>query len=391
MRDARIEHVVLRRPDLRTRFPRRFAARLEGRTVLAVERRAKYLLVPVSSGETLIMHLGMSGSFRIETGTDGGDRVERDRHDHVIFDLSSGAAVVFNDPRRFGFMDLAAPGSADGSPHDQHARTRAAVSGVRRAGARPRVRGKEDVAQGSAPGSTRRRWSRQHLCQRSAARGRAVARAAGENDRDTSGHAARRRVSADGGDQAGAGARDRARLRRQLPWRAVSRLRPRGRTMPPARLRRHRLPPHAGRPIDVLLPQLPAMKRSDARDGRAIDDRPRARRSAAGLHEARRRKGSGSGHVSAKAHRSPDVRSRVPPLRLRRAQARPPRVRRSTTPVLAGLRPFELSLPAGLFSLRIGASRGRGGIHARLQMRTSESIQIPVRRATCFARRRLCA
>ena len=259
MRDARIEHVVLRRPDLRTRFPRRFAARLEGRTVLAVERRAKYLLVPVSSGETLIMHLGMSGSFRIETGTDGGDRVERDRHDHVIFDLSSGAAVIFNDPRRFGFMDLARPGSADGSPHDQHARTRAAVSGVRRTGARPRVRGKEDVAQGSAPGSTRRRWSRQHLCQRSAARGRAGARAAGENDRDTSGYAARRRVSADSGDQAGAGARDRARLRRQLPWRAVSRLRPRGRTMSPARLRRHRLPPHAGRPIDVLLPQLPAL------------------------------------------------------------------------------------------------------------------------------------
>jgi formamidopyrimidine-DNA glycosylase len=116
MRDARIEHVVLRRPDLRTRFPRRFAARLEGRTVLAVERRAKYLLVPVSSGETLIMHLGMSGSFRIETGTDGSDRVERDRHDHVSFDLSSGAAVVFNDPRRFGFMDLAPPGRLTAHP-----------------------------------------------------------------------------------------------------------------------------------------------------------------------------------------------------------------------------------------------------------------------------------
>jgi formamidopyrimidine-DNA glycosylase len=116
MRDARIEHVVLRRPDLRTRFPRRFAARLEGRTVLAVERRAKYLLVRVSSGETLIMHLGMSGSFRIETGTDGGARVERGRHDHVIFDLSSGTAVVFNDPRRFGFMDLAAPGRLPAHP-----------------------------------------------------------------------------------------------------------------------------------------------------------------------------------------------------------------------------------------------------------------------------------
>jgi formamidopyrimidine-DNA glycosylase len=70
MRAARIDRVVLRRPDLRTRFPRRFAARLEGQTVRAVERRAKYLLVPIASGETLIL-------------------------------------IVFNDPRRFGFMDLA--------------------------------------------------------------------------------------------------------------------------------------------------------------------------------------------------------------------------------------------------------------------------------------------
>jgi formamidopyrimidine-DNA glycosylase len=108
MREARLERVILRRPDLRTRFPRRFVARLEGRTVLAVERRAKYLLVPVSSGETLIMHLGMSGSFRVAVGSSRNDRASHDRHDHVIFELSSGATVVFNDPRRFGFMDLVA-------------------------------------------------------------------------------------------------------------------------------------------------------------------------------------------------------------------------------------------------------------------------------------------
>ena len=108
MRGAQIERVVLGRPNLRTRFPRRFAARIEGRTILDVNRRAKYLLVPLSSGETLIMHLGMSGSFRVESG-----RVRagsRDRHDHVIFHLSNGAAVVYNDPRRFGFMDLIAAG-----------------------------------------------------------------------------------------------------------------------------------------------------------------------------------------------------------------------------------------------------------------------------------------
>ena len=114
MREARIDRVLLRRPDLRTRFPRRFIARLEGTTVRAVNRRAKYLLVPVSSGETLVMHLGMSGSFRVEIdGVDGDNATDAawlpatlDRHDHVIFSLSTGASVVFNDPRRFGFMDL---------------------------------------------------------------------------------------------------------------------------------------------------------------------------------------------------------------------------------------------------------------------------------------------
>jgi formamidopyrimidine-DNA glycosylase len=120
MREARIDRVLLRRPDLRTRFPRRFIARLEGTTVRAVNRRAKYLLVPVSSGETLVMHLGMSGSFRVEIkainaidAVDGDDAMDAapltatfDRHDHVIFSLSTGARIVFNDPRRFGFMDL---------------------------------------------------------------------------------------------------------------------------------------------------------------------------------------------------------------------------------------------------------------------------------------------
>jgi formamidopyrimidine-DNA glycosylase len=116
MRDARIERVTLRRPDLRTRFPKRFAARLGGQTVLGVERRAKYLLVPLSSGETLIMHLGMSGSFRVVTDESGGNLARPDRHDHVVFDLSTGASVLFNDPRRFGFMDLARAGELSSHP-----------------------------------------------------------------------------------------------------------------------------------------------------------------------------------------------------------------------------------------------------------------------------------
>lgn len=103
MARKRFTRVIVRRPDLRTAFPHRFAVRLAGQTALAVNRRAKYLLIPLSSGETLVMHLGMSGSFEIDVErTDPEDA----RHDHVVFQMSSGTVVTFNDPRRFGFMDL---------------------------------------------------------------------------------------------------------------------------------------------------------------------------------------------------------------------------------------------------------------------------------------------
>ena len=101
--NARIDAVDLRRPDLRTAFPRRFRARLAGQTVVSLMRRAKYLLAQLSSDETLVMHLGMSGSFHVDAPE---ARRERDRHDHVVFHLASGAVITFNDPRRFGFMDL---------------------------------------------------------------------------------------------------------------------------------------------------------------------------------------------------------------------------------------------------------------------------------------------
>jgi formamidopyrimidine-DNA glycosylase len=108
---SRFRAVVVRRPDLRIPFPHDFSARVSGQTALSVERRAKYLLVPLSSGDTLLMHLGMSGSFRVDADGDGDDRPESfasRRHDHVVFRMSSGAIVTFNDPRRFGFMDLVA-------------------------------------------------------------------------------------------------------------------------------------------------------------------------------------------------------------------------------------------------------------------------------------------
>jgi formamidopyrimidine-DNA glycosylase len=106
MRGARFRRVIVNRPDLRIPFPERFAQRLRGQSVVAVERRGKYLALLISSGESLVMHLGMSGWFYLSAT---GDRSrEPDPHDHVIFVMSSGKTVVFNDPRRFGFMDLAA-------------------------------------------------------------------------------------------------------------------------------------------------------------------------------------------------------------------------------------------------------------------------------------------
>ena len=114
MRGAKFRRVVVNRPNLRIPFPERFAGRLRGKTAAGVLRRGKYLVVPLSSGETLIMHLGMSGWFHVAPI---GDRTrEADPHDHVVFVMSSGQTVVFNDPRRFGFMDLAAAGEAEAYP-----------------------------------------------------------------------------------------------------------------------------------------------------------------------------------------------------------------------------------------------------------------------------------
>ncbi len=98
---ARFVEVVTRRPDLRTAFPADFAGRLEGRTVRSLQRRGKYLIAELSSGELLVMHLGMSGWFRV-----AGEAEPAEPHDHVVFRMSSGATIVFNDPRRFGSMAL---------------------------------------------------------------------------------------------------------------------------------------------------------------------------------------------------------------------------------------------------------------------------------------------
>ena len=110
---ATIDAVDQRRPDLRFPFPVEFAARLTGRRVDTLERRAKYLLAGLDDGRVLVMHLGMSGSFRIEArdaavvpGAFHHPRSARETHDHVVLALSNGMRVVYNDPRRFGFMLL---------------------------------------------------------------------------------------------------------------------------------------------------------------------------------------------------------------------------------------------------------------------------------------------
>jgi formamidopyrimidine-DNA glycosylase len=115
MQGARFERVTLHRGDLRTPFPRRFRARLEGASVDELTRRAKYLLARLSSGETLLMHLGLSGSFRVEFDG-GGDADAAGLHDHAVFEMSSGATVFFNDPRRFGMIDLVPAGRLETHP-----------------------------------------------------------------------------------------------------------------------------------------------------------------------------------------------------------------------------------------------------------------------------------
>jgi len=116
MEGARIMRVEARRPDLRQPLPRDFAKRLEGQTVTGIGRRAKYLTADLASGDVLLMHLGMSGSFRVSHKPHAGEgreeapgkfhhaRPAADAHDHVVFHMSSGATVTFNDPRRFGLM-----------------------------------------------------------------------------------------------------------------------------------------------------------------------------------------------------------------------------------------------------------------------------------------------
>jgi formamidopyrimidine-DNA glycosylase len=134
MEGARIEELVLARADLRFPFPADFAERITGRRVVSLGRRAKYLLTDLDDGEAVVMHLGMSGAFRIEdpaaAGHAGGEqtpgafhypRSEDRKHDHVLFRLTcqngQPMRVVYNDPRRFGFMTLVPRAEMNAHPY----------------------------------------------------------------------------------------------------------------------------------------------------------------------------------------------------------------------------------------------------------------------------------
>ena len=109
LQDRRLVDVEARRPDLRWPLPDRFAARLSGRRVTGLRRRAKYIFVDLDDGQSLIIHLGMSGRMLISDGA----KPALERHDHVVLHTDDDTWVRYNDARRFGMMDLWPTGELD--------------------------------------------------------------------------------------------------------------------------------------------------------------------------------------------------------------------------------------------------------------------------------------
>lgn len=119
MEGAVIVQAHVNRPDLRWPFPSQMADRLRGQTVLHLRRRSKYILADLGSGETLLIHLGMSGRILISGDPLGQfvhDHPAPEKHDHVVLHLDNGTRITFNDPRRFGAMDLMPTVTAEEHP-----------------------------------------------------------------------------------------------------------------------------------------------------------------------------------------------------------------------------------------------------------------------------------
>lgn len=116
---VRIARAEVNRPDLRWPFPERMAERLTGARVERLRRRSKYILADLDRGETLLIHLGMSGRMTVSGDPLGQfvhDHPQPEKHDHVVFHMENGARVTFNDPRRFGAMDLLTTGDEAAHP-----------------------------------------------------------------------------------------------------------------------------------------------------------------------------------------------------------------------------------------------------------------------------------
>ena len=116
MEGVLIKQADVNRPDLRWPFPDRMAERLTGQRVDRLRRRSKYILADLNSGETLLIHLGMSGRMTVSGDPLGQfvhDHPMPEKHDHVVFHMANGARVTFNDPRRFGAMDLLPTATAE--------------------------------------------------------------------------------------------------------------------------------------------------------------------------------------------------------------------------------------------------------------------------------------
>ena len=123
LRGRRFVRVEQRRKDLRFPLPDRFAERLTGRKVERLDRRAKYILVHLDGGEVLVVHLGMTGRFSVtapsprKRGEGIGEYTyahgREAKHDHLVFTMSGGAVVTYNDARRFGYMELIPSGELD--------------------------------------------------------------------------------------------------------------------------------------------------------------------------------------------------------------------------------------------------------------------------------------
>ena len=123
MERRRFARVTTRRKDLRFPLPARFKARLEGAMLKRLDRRGKYMIGALDTGEHLIMHLGMSGRFTVNNAATAEfhhDPGTNPKHDHVVFHMEGGATVTYNDPRRFGFMEMWPMAQIEDYPRVKH-------------------------------------------------------------------------------------------------------------------------------------------------------------------------------------------------------------------------------------------------------------------------------